>query len=147
MNLSSDPAETDTAVEPSNPQSTAAASDPCAVLDQMQSSLSTAVTDLIANPDLVSAFSSEFDNQVVLLNDLVESLQSDTAEQQKLQTDLDAAVTAKDDAVQKFNDAQSEENAFTKTLGMADAALSARDAVTAAEKVLSDLTGQLQCES
>ncbi len=144
-NLSSDQAVPDTAAEPSNPQSSAAASDPCDVLDQMQSSLSSAVTDLIANPDLVSAFSSEFDNQVVLLNDLVESLQGDTAEQQKFRADLDAAVMAKNDAVQKFNDAQLEENAFSKTLGMADAALSARDAVTAAEKVLTNLTGQLQC--
>jgi hypothetical protein len=93
------------------------------------------VTDLIAKPDLVSAFSSEFDNQVILLNDLVQSLQGDTAEQQKFQADLDAAVSAKDDAVQKFNDAQLEENAFSKTLGMADAALSARDSVIAAEKV------------
>ena len=146
VNLSSDPAETDTAVEPSNPQSSAAASDACAVLDQMQSSLSTAVTDLIANPDLVSAFNSEFDNQVILLNELGKSLQGNTAEQQKFQTDLDAAVTAKNDAVKKFNDAQSEENAFSKTLGMADAALSARDAVTAAQSVLTDLTGQLQCK-
>ena len=144
-NLSSDLGVADTPVETSNPQSSAESSDACAVLDQMQSSLTTAVTDLIANPDLVSAFSSEFDNQVILLNDLVESLEGDTAEQQKLQADLDAAVSAKDDAVQKFNDAQLEENAFSKTLGMADAALSARDSVIAAEKVLTGLTGQLQC--
>lgn|GEM_PF-321427 len=145
MNLSSDPAVANTPVEPSNPQPSAESSDACAVLDQMQSSLTTAVTDLIAKPDLVSAFSSEFDNQVILLNDLVESLQGDTAEQQELQADLDAAVSVKNDAVQKFNDAQLEENAFSKTLGMADAALSARDAVIAAEKVLTGLTGQLQC--
>jgi hypothetical protein len=146
MDLSSDPAATETAVEPANPQSSAEESDVCAVLDQMQLSLSTAVTDLAANPDLVSAFNSEFDNQVVLLNDLVDSLQGDTAEQQKFQADLDEAVTAKNDAVQKFNDAQLEENAFSKTLGMADAALSAGSAVTAAQSVLTDLTGQLQCK-
>lgn len=145
-NLSSDPAATDTAVEPSNPQSSVVASDPCDVLDQMQSSLSTAVTDLIANPDLVTAFETEFDNQVVLLNELIEALQGDTAEQQKLQADLDAAVLAKEEAVKTFNEAQLEENAFAKTLGMADAALSARDAVTAAEQVLVDLNGQLQCQ-
>jgi hypothetical protein len=145
-NLSSDPAATDTAVEPSNPQSSVVASDPCDVLDQMQASLSTAVTDLIANPDLVTAFETEFDNQVILLNDLIESLQGDTAEQKKLQADIDAAVTAKNDAVQKFNDAQLEDNILSKTLGMADAALSARDAVTAAEQVLVDLNGQLQCQ-
>jgi len=146
MDLSSDPAATETAVEPANPQSSAEESDACAVLDQMQTSLSTAVTELVANPDLVSSFNSEFDNQVVLLNDLVESLQGDTAEQQKFRADLDEAVTAKNDAVQKFNDAQLEENAFSKTLGMADAALSAGSAVSAAEKVLTDLTGQLQCK-
>lgn len=146
MSLSSDPAATATAVEPSDSQSSAAASDPCDVLDQMQSSLSTAVTDLIANPDLVTAFDTEFDNQVVLINDLVESLQGETAEQQKLQADLDAAVLAKEDAVKTFNEAQLEENVFAKTLGMADAALSARDAVTAAEQVLVDLNEQLQCQ-
>ncbi len=145
LNLSSEPAVSDTAVESANPQSSAAASDACAVLDQMQSSLSTAVTDLIANPDLVSTFDTEFDNQVVLLNDLIESLQGDSAEQQKFQADLDAAVLAKEEAVKTFNDAQLEENVFSKTLGMADAALLARDAVTAAEQVLVDLNGQLQC--
>ena len=146
MDPSSDPAATETAVEPANPQSSAESSDTCAVLDQMQLSLSTAVTDLADNPDLVSAFNSEFDNQVVLLNDLVESLRGDTAEQQKFEADLDEAILAKNDAVKKFNDAQSEENAFSKTLGMADAALSAGSAVTAAQSVLTDLTGQLQCK-
>jgi hypothetical protein len=111
----------------------------------MQLSLSTAVTDLVANPDLVAAFGSEFDNQVALLNDLVESLQGDSPGQQNLQTNLDLAVSAKDDAVKTFNDAQQEDNVFAKTLGMAKAALSARDAVTAAERLLVDLNGQLQC--
>ena len=81
-----------------------------------------------------------------MLNDLVESLRGDTAEQQKFEADLDEAILAKNDAVKKFNDAQSEENAFSKTLGMADAALSAGSAVTAAQSVLTDLTGQLQCK-
>ena len=44
-----------------------------------------------------------------------------------------------------FNEAQQEDNVFSKTLGMADAALSARDAVAAAEQVLVDLNAQLQC--
>jgi hypothetical protein len=135
----------DTAIESASPQGNTGASDACAVLDQMQLSLSTAVTDLIANPDLVTAFNAEFDNQVALLNDLVESLQGDSPEQQKLQTDLDTAVRAKDDAVKTFNEAQQEDNVFSKTLGMANAALSARDALTAAEQVLGGLTGQLQC--
>jgi hypothetical protein len=137
--------DVNTSVEPANPEPSKNTSDACAVIDQMQSSLSTAVTDLVENPDFVTAFNSEFDNQVILLIKLIESLQGDTPEQQKLRADLDAAVSAKDDAVQKFNDAQLEENAFSKTLGMADAALSARDAVVAAEKVLTGLTGQLQC--
>jgi hypothetical protein len=144
-NLSPDPVATDMAIEPANPQSSVAISDACIVLEQMQSSLSSAVTDLIANPDLVSAFNAEFNNQVVLLNDLVESLQGGTAEQQKLQADLDAAILAKEDAVKTFNEAQLEDNVLSKTLGMADAALSARDAVSAAEQVLVDLNGQLQC--
>ena len=145
VNLSSDPVVTDMAVESANPQTSVEISDACRVLEQMQSSLSTAVTDLVANPDLVTVFNAEFDNQVVLLNDLIESLQGDTAEQQKLRTDLDAAVLAKEDAVNTFNDAQLEDNVFSKTLGMADAALSARDALTAAEQVLVDLNSQLQC--
>ena len=58
--------------------------DSCAILDQMQASLSTAVADLVANPDLATAFETEFDNQVVLLTDLVSSLQGDSAEQQQL---------------------------------------------------------------
>jgi len=135
----------DTAIESANPQGRSDTSDACAVLDQMQLSLSTAVTDLVANPDLVAAFGAEFDNQVALLNDLVESLQGDSLEQQNLQTNLDLAVSAKDDAVKTFNDAQQEDNVFAKTLGMAKAALSARDAVTAAERLLVDLNGQLQC--
>lgn len=136
---------TDTTVESTSPQGNEDTGDACAVIDQMQLSLSTAVTDLIANPDLVTAFDTEFDNQVALLKDLVESLQGDSLEQQKLQTDLDAAVSAKEDAVKMFNEAQQEDNLISKTLGMADAALSARDAVTAAEQVLGDLIGQLQC--
>lgn len=136
---------TDMAVESASPQGNADTNDACAVIDQMQLSLSTAVTDLIANPDLVTAFDTEFDNQVALLNDLVESLQGDTLGQQQLQTDLDAAVSAKEDAVKIFNEAQQEENVFSKTLGIANAALSARDAVAAAEQVLVDLNAQLQC--
>jgi len=120
-------------------------SDSCAVLEQMQVSLSTAVSDLIANPDLVTEFETEIDNQVVLLNDLVSSLQGDSVEGQQLQTDLDAVVSAKDKAVQIFNDAQQEDNAFSKTLGMANAALTARDAVSAAGQVLADIGAQLQC--
>ena len=120
-------------------------SDSCAVLEQMQVSLSTAVSDLIANPDLVTEFETEIDNQVVLLNDLVSSLQGDSVEGQQLQTDLDAVVLAKDKAVQIFNDAQQEDNAFSKTLGMANAALTARDAVSAAGQVLADIGAQLQC--
>jgi len=120
-------------------------SDSCAVLEQMQVSLSTAVSDLIANPDLVTEFETEIDNQVALLNDLVSSLQGDSVEGQQLQTDLDAVVSAKDKAVQIFNDAQQEDNAFSKTLGMANAALTARDAVSAAGQVLADIGAQLQC--
>lgn len=120
-------------------------SDSCAVLEQMQVSLSTAVSDLIANPDLVTEFETEIDNQVVLLHDLVSSLQGDSVEGQQLQTDLDAVVLAKDKAVQIFNDAQQEDNAFSKTLGMANAALTARDAVSAAGQVLADIGAQLQC--
>lgn len=133
------------ASESDSPQESAGTSDACAVVDQMQLSLSTALTDLVANPDLVSAFDTEFNNQVALLNDLVESLQGDSPEQQKLQSDLDAALSAKEDAVKVFNEAQQEDNVLSKTLGMAKAALSARDAITAAEQVLGDLTGQLQC--
>ena len=120
-------------------------SDSCAVLEQMQVSLSTAVSDLIANPDLVTEFETEIDNQVALLNGLVSSLQGDSVEGQQLQTDLDAVVSAKDKAVQIFNDAQQEDNAFSKTLGMANAALAARDAVSAAGQVLADIGAQLQC--
>ena len=120
-------------------------SDSCAVLEQMQVSLSTAVSDLIANPDLVTEFETEIDNQVALLNGLVSSLQGDSVEGQQLQTDLDAVVSAKDKAVQIFNDAQQEDNAFSKTLGMANAALTARDAVSAAGQVLADIGAQLQC--
>lgn len=120
-------------------------SDSCAVLEQMQVSLSTAVSDLIANPDLVTEFETEIDNQVALLNDLVSSLQGDSVEGQQLQTDLDAVVLAKDRAVKIFNDAQQEDNAFSKTLGMANAALTARDAVSAAGQVLADIGAQLQC--
>ena len=120
-------------------------SDSCAVLEQMQVSLSTAVSDLIANPDLVTEFETEIDNQVALLNDLVSSLQGDSVEGQQLQTDLDAVVLAKDKAVQIFNDAQQEDNAFSKTLGMANAALAARDAVSAAGQVLADIGAQLKC--
>jgi len=120
-------------------------SDSCAVLEQMQVSLSTAVSDLIANPDLVTEFETEIDNQVALLNGLVSSLQGDSVEGQQLQTDLDAVVLAKDKAVQIFNDAQQEDNAFSKTLGMANAALAARDAVSAAGQVLADIGAQLQC--
>ncbi len=120
-------------------------SDSCAVLEQMQVSLSTAVSDLIANPDLVTEFETEIDNQVALLNGLVSSLQGDSVEGQQLQTDLDAVVLAKDKAVQIFNDAQQEDNAFSKTLGMANAALTARDAVSAAGQVLADIGAQLQC--
>lgn len=120
-------------------------SDSCAVLEQMQVSLSTAVSDLIANPDLVTEFETEIDNQVALLNDLVSSLQGDSVEGQQLQTDLDAVVLAKDNVVQIFNDAQQEDNAFSKTLGMANAALTARDAVSAAGQVLADIGAQLQC--
>lgn len=120
-------------------------SDSCAVLEQMQVSLSTAVSDLIANPDLVTEFETEIDNQVALLNDLVSSLQGDSVEGQQLQTDLDAVVSAKDKAVKIFNDAQQEDNAFSKTLGMANAALTARDAVSAAGQVLADIGAQLQC--
>jgi hypothetical protein len=111
----------------------------------MQVSLSTAVSDLIANPDLVTEFETEIDNQVALLNDLVSSLQGDSVEGQQLQTDLDAVVSAKDKAVKIFNDAQQEDNAFSKTLGMANAALTARDAVSAAGQVLADIGAQLQC--
>lgn len=143
--LSSAPTAADVATESANPQGNSGISDACAVLDQMQLSLSTAVTDLVANPDLGAAFGAEFDNQVALLLDLVEALQDDSSEQQKLQTDLDAAVSAKEETVRIFNDAQQEDNVFSKTLGMANAALSARDAVTAAQRVLVGLNGQLQC--
>lgn len=44
-----------------------------------------------------------------------------------------------------FNASQQEGNAFAKTLGMADAALSAHDAVSAAERVQLDLNVQLRC--
>jgi hypothetical protein len=144
-NLSPAPAATDTTIESTSPEESTGTSDACAVIDQMQLSLSTALTDLVANPDLVSAFNTEFDNQVALLNDLVESLQGESPEQQKLQSDLDAALIAKEDAVKIFNDAQQEDNVLSKTLGMANAALSARDAITAADQVLGDLTAQLQC--
>lgn len=139
----SSPVMTPMATQSASPQPSV--SDSCAVLEQMQVSLSTAVSDLIANPDLVTEFETEIDNQVVLLNDLVSSLQGDSVEGQQLQTDLDAVVSAKDKAVQIFNDAQQEDNAFSKTLGMANAALTARDAVSAAGQVLADIGAQLQC--
>jgi hypothetical protein len=141
----SNPLSSPMASESASPEVNTATNDACAVIDQMQLSLSTAVTDLIANPDLVTAFNTEFDNQVALLNDLVESLQGGSPEQQKSQSDLEAALSAKEDAVEIFNEAQQEDNVLSKTLGLANAALSARDAVTAAEQVLSNLTGQLQC--
>ena len=53
--------------ESATPTQSEIASDPCVVLDQMQASLSTAVADLVANPDLVTAFEKEFDNQVAFL--------------------------------------------------------------------------------
>lgn len=133
------------ASESAVPQLSESMKDPCEVLDEMQLSLSTAVGDLVANPDLSTAFEAEFENQVALLNDLIGSLQGDSAEQQQLQTDLDLAVLAKEDALRTFTDAQQSDNAFAVTLGMADAALLARDAVIAAEKVINDLNGQLQC--
>jgi len=139
----SSPVMTPMATQSASPQPSV--SDSCAVLEQMQVSLSTAVSDLIANPDLVTEFETEIDNQVALLNDLVSSLQGDSVEGQQLQTDLDAVVSAKDKAVQIFNDAQQEDNAFSKTLGMANAALTARDAVSAAGQVLADIGAQLQC--
>ncbi len=141
----SSPSMTPMVTESVSPQASASSSDSCAVLDQMQSSLSTAVTDLIANPDLVTAFEKEFDNQVGLLDDLVASMQGDSGEAQQLQTDLDTAVLAKDEALNTFNDAQQADNAFSKVLGMADAARSASDAMSAAEQVLVDLSAQLQC--
>ncbi len=73
------------------------------------------------------------------------SLQGDSAEAQQLQADLDAAVLAKDEVLNKFNDAQQDDNALSKILDMADAALSARDAVSAAGQVLNELSIQLQC--
>lgn len=112
----------------------------------MQASFSTAVADLVTNPDLVTAFETEFDNQVVLLTDLVSSLQGDSAEQQQLRVDLDAALLAKDEALNKFNDAQEAENSFSQALGIADAALSARDAVKSAQRVLDALGNQLMCD-
>ena len=132
--------------ESASPAPSESVGDPCAVLDQMQASLSTAVAGLVANPDLVTAFETEFDNQVALLNDLVSSLQGDSADQQQLQVDLDAALLAKDEALNKFNDAQEAENAFSQALGMADAALSARHAVTSAQRVLDALGNQLMCD-
>ena len=97
---------TPTVTESASPVPGENVGDPCAVLDQMQASLSTAVVDLLANPDLATAFETEFDNQVALLNDLVSSLQGDSTEQQQLQVDLDAALLAKDEALNKFNEAQ-----------------------------------------
>jgi len=93
----SSPVMTPMATQSASPQPSV--SDSCAVLEQMQVSLSTAVSDLIANPDLVTEFETEIDNQVALLNDLVSSLQGDSVEGQQLQTDLDAVVLAKDKAV------------------------------------------------
>ena len=137
---------TPTATESAGPVPSENSGDPCAVLDKMQASLSTAVVDLIANPDLATAFETEFDNQVALLNDLVSSLQGDSAEQQQLQVDLDAALLAKDEALNKFNEAQEAESALSQALGMADAALSARDAVTSAQRVLDTVGNQLTCD-
>ncbi|MGB4734714.1 MAG: hypothetical protein WBH19_10125 [Candidatus Nanopelagicales bacterium] len=142
----SSPSMTPTATESAGPVPSENSGDPCAVLDKMQASLSTAVVDLIANPDLATAFETEFDNQVALLNDLVSSLQGDSAEQQQLQVDLDAALLAKDEALNKFNEAQEAESALSQALGMADAALSARDAVTSAQRVLDAVGNQLTCD-
>jgi TRAP-type mannitol/chloroaromatic compound transport system substrate-binding protein len=136
---------TPTVTKSASPDASVNRSESCAVLDQMQSSLSTAVTDLIADPDLVVAFEKEFDNQLASLDDLTASLQGGSAEQIKLQTDIDAAVLAKDEALQTFKEAQQADNAFAKTLGLAEAALSARDAVSAAEQVFVDLSVQLHC--
>jgi hypothetical protein len=72
---------TPTVSKSATPAPAESAGDPCAVLYQMQASLSTAITDLVANPDLVTVFESEFDNQVALLEDLIESLQGESAEQ------------------------------------------------------------------
>ena len=141
----SSPSITPMVTESATPTQSEIASDPCAVLDQMQASLSTAVADLAANPDLVTAFEKEFDNQVAFLDDLIASFQGDSAEQQKLQRDLDAALSFKDEALNKFNEARAEDNFISKTLGLADAALSARDAVSAAELVLTGLDMQFQC--
>ena len=137
---------TPTVTESASPVPSENVGDPCAVLDQMQASLSKAVVDLLANPDLATAFETEFDNQVALLNDLVSSLQGDPTEQQQLQVDLDAALLAKDEALNKFNEAQEAENALSQALGMADAALSARDAVTSAQRVLVAVGKQLTCD-
>ncbi len=139
------PSVTPMVTESANPSPSEIINDSCAVLEQMQTSLSTEVTDLVTNPDLVTAFEKEFNNQVVLLDDLIVSLQGDSAEAQQLQADLDAAVFAKDEVLNKFNDAQQDDNALSKILDMADAALSARDAASAAGQVLNELSIQLQC--
>jgi|TARA_B110000285_G_scaffold91937_1_gene105277 hypothetical protein len=142
----SSPSVTPMVTESASPAPSENVGDSCAILDQMQASLSTAVADLVTNPDLVTAFETEFDNQVVLLTDLVSSLQGESAEQQQLRMDLDAALLAKDEALNKFNDAQEAENSFSQALGMADAALSARDAVKSAQRVLDALGNQLMCD-
>ncbi len=65
----SSPSMTPIVTKSASPSPSEIINDSCAVLNQMQTSLSTAVTGLVTNPDLVTAFEKELDNQVVLLND------------------------------------------------------------------------------
>lgn len=142
----SSPSTTPMVTKSASPAPSESISDPCAVLDQMQASLSTAFEELFANPDPVTAFEAEFDNQITLVDSLMDSLQGDSAEQQQLQADLDAAVFGKDEALRKFSDAQESDSGLSQTLGMADAALSASDALISAQRVVEGLGTQLMCD-
>ena len=113
----------------------------------MSQELTNSVGRFIADPtqDAATALQEEFDIQMELLRSLIASVESTTASDQ-LTSDLDTAVAQKDEALAKLDEALQSGNILEKGVLLGAAAIAAQNSIDSAQRVLNQLSVELQCQ-
>ncbi len=121
--------------------------DPCAVIASMEQQFSQSVAGFVADPsqDALVFLENEFNTQVELLYTLIESSNSDPNSQEQVNSELDNAISQKDEAVRQYTESTQTDNILQKGVLLAGAVVAAQDAVATAQGVVEGLGTQLAC--
>ena len=121
--------------------------DPCAVVASMEQQFGQSVAAFVTDPsqDALTFLENEFNTQVELLYTLIDTVDSDPASQDQINSDLENAISQKDEAIRQFTESTQTDNILQKGVLLAGAVVAAQDAVSTAQGVLGNLSTQLAC--